>query len=111
MNSVNIHSRDDIENEFIHKVLHGDTHNRNNNNSNLPTLLVIHCEFSSHRGPLLASHLRNCDRIINQDHYPKLFYPDILILDGGYKAVLITSLIMLSMPVRWDEFTGKSAEL
>ncbi|CAI1629942.1 hypothetical protein SEUBUCD646_0M01780 [Saccharomyces eubayanus] len=87
MNSINIHSRDDIENEFIHKVLHGDTHNRNKNNNNLPTLLIIHCEFSSHRGPLLASHLRNCDRIINQDHYPKLFYPDILILDGGYKAV------------------------
>ncbi|EJS42449.1 mih1p [Saccharomyces arboricola H-6] len=83
INSVNIHSRDDIENEFIHKVLHSDT----NNNNNLPTLLIIHCEFSSHRGPLLASHLRNCDRMINQDYYPKLFYPDILILDGGYKAV------------------------
>ncbi|CAI4035515.1 hypothetical protein SMKI_13G1640 [Saccharomyces mikatae IFO 1815] len=82
-NSINIHSRDDIENEFIHKVLHGDS----SNNNNLPTLLIIHCEFSSHRGPSLASHLRNCDRIINQDHYPKLFYPDILILDGGYKAV------------------------
>ncbi|AJP40741.1 AHL_G0041020.mRNA.1.CDS.1 [Saccharomyces cerevisiae] len=83
INSVNVHSRDDIENEFIHKVLHSDT----SNNNNLPTLLIIHCEFSSHRGPSLASHLRNCDRIINQDHYPKLFYPDILILDGGYKAV------------------------
>ena len=83
INSVNIHSRDELEYEFIHKVLHNDT----STNNTLPTLLIIHCEFSSHRGPSLASHLRNCDRIINQDHYPKLFYPDILILDGGYKAV------------------------
>lgn len=51
-----------------------------------PTLLIFHCEFSSHRGPTLASHLRNCDRTINQDEYPRLYYPDIVILDGGYKS-------------------------
>ncbi|CAI4048034.1 hypothetical protein SKDZ_13G1680 [Saccharomyces kudriavzevii ZP591] len=95
INSVNIHSREDIESEFIHKVLHSDT-----NNSNLPTLLIIHCEFSSHRGPSLASHLRNCDRIMNQDRYPKLFYPDILILDGGYKAVF-DSFPELCYPCRY----------
>lgn len=54
-------------------------------NTKKPILLIFHCEFSSHRGPTLASHLRNCDRIINQDNYPKLYYPDILLLDGGYK--------------------------
>lgn len=54
-------------------------------NTKKPILLIFHCEFSSHRGPALASHLRNCDRIINQDNYPKLYYPDILLLDGGYK--------------------------
>lgn len=34
----------------------------------------------------MASHLRNCDRIFNCEEYPNLFYPDILILEGGYKS-------------------------
>lgn len=48
-------------------------------------LLIFHCEFSSCRGPSLASHLRRSDRMLNSDNYPKLTYPDIVILDGGYR--------------------------
>ncbi|GMM58174.1 putative tyrosine protein phosphatase [Maudiozyma humilis] len=50
-----------------------------------PRLLIFHCEFSEHRGPKLAAAFRNHDRIANHDHYPKLYYPDIVVLDGGYK--------------------------
>ncbi len=49
-------------------------------------LLVFHCELSSHRGPLMATHLRKCDRTLNINHYPHLNYPNILILQGGYKS-------------------------
>ncbi|QPG77391.1 hypothetical protein FOA43_004804 [Brettanomyces nanus] len=48
-------------------------------------LLVFHCEFSSHRGPLMANSLRNWDRCLNRENYPNLYYPDIVILEGGYK--------------------------
>lgn len=47
-------------------------------------LLVFHCEYSAFRGPLLAAHLRHCDRQRNRQLYPRLTFPDIVILDGGY---------------------------
>lgn len=72
-NALNISSREDLEREFIH------------NERSVPTLLIFHCEFSSYRGPMMASHLRNCDRMVNYDNYPDLLYPDILVLEGGYK--------------------------
>jgi len=48
-------------------------------------LLVFHCEFSSRRGPLMANNLRSWDRCLNRDNYPELYYPDVVILEGGYK--------------------------
>ncbi|KAG7838874.1 hypothetical protein KL942_003870 [Ogataea angusta] len=48
-------------------------------------LLIFHCEFSSHRGPLMANLLRTWDRYLNKEYYPHLYYPDIVILEGGYK--------------------------
>lgn len=48
-------------------------------------LIIFHCEYSSYRGPSMALHLRSCDRNLNQDNYPHLDFPDILILEGGYK--------------------------
>lgn len=47
-------------------------------------LLVFHCEYSAHRGPRMAKHLRNLDRQRNINRYPFLSYPDIAILSGGY---------------------------
>lgn len=34
----------------------------------------------------MASHLRTCDRNKNQDNYPHLDFPNILVLEGGYKS-------------------------
>lgn len=48
------------------------------------TLIVLHCEYSAHRAPRIALHLRSRDRILNAHRYPKLFYPEVYILDGGY---------------------------
>lgn len=50
------------------------------------TLLVFHCEYSAHRAPLMARHIRSEDRTVNAEHYPRLTYPEVYILDGGYSA-------------------------
>lgn len=46
-------------------------------------VLIFHCEFSSERGPKLAKYTREMDR--SRNHYPRLHYPEIYIMDGGYK--------------------------
>jgi len=48
------------------------------------TLLVFHCEYSKHRAPMTAKFIRNFDRQFNAIQYPKLSYPEMYILDGGY---------------------------
>ncbi|KAF2101603.1 mitotic inducer phosphatase cdc25 [Rhizodiscina lignyota] len=50
------------------------------------TLLLLHCEFSVHRAPLMAEHVRRHDRRVNEASYPKLNYPELYVLDGGYNA-------------------------
>lgn len=53
-------------------------------------LLIFHCEYSVFRGPTMASHLRKIDRVYNADNYPDLLYPDMVVLDGGYKRFFDT---------------------
>ncbi|KAF7559546.1 hypothetical protein G7046_g4615 [Stylonectria norvegica] len=50
------------------------------------TLLVFHCEYSAHRAPLMARHVRSEDRTANAECYPRLTYPEVYILDGGYSG-------------------------
>ncbi|KAH6898624.1 hypothetical protein B0T10DRAFT_115665 [Thelonectria olida] len=50
------------------------------------TLLIFHCEYSAHRAPLMARHVRSEDRTVNAEFYPKLTYPEVYILDGGYSG-------------------------
>lgn len=47
-------------------------------------LIIFHCEFSQNRGPEVASIFREFDRKINEECYPKLIYPDVYVLHGGY---------------------------
>ncbi|CAG2193719.1 STG [Mytilus edulis] len=49
-------------------------------------ILIFHCEFSSERAPKLCRYLRNKDRELNSDKYPFLTFPELYILDGGYKS-------------------------
>ncbi|ROV96555.1 hypothetical protein VMCG_07761 [Cytospora schulzeri] len=50
------------------------------------TLLLFHCEYSVHRAPLMARHIRSQDRTVNAECYPKLTYPEVYILEGGYSG-------------------------
>ncbi|KAL1493446.1 hypothetical protein ABEB36_011497 [Hypothenemus hampei] len=54
--------------------------------SNKRNILVFHCEFSSERGPNLYRYLRKEDRTKNMKDYPLLNYPEIYLLEGGYKS-------------------------
>ena len=49
------------------------------------TVLIFHCEFSQNRGPQMASLFREKDRELNKMEYPNLYYPNVFILDGGYR--------------------------
>ncbi|TGZ78628.1 Rhodanese-like protein [Ascodesmis nigricans] len=49
-------------------------------------LVIFHCEYSAHRAPRMALHLRKRDRHINMSNYPNLHYPNVYILQGGYSS-------------------------
>ncbi|KAF8638858.1 hypothetical protein AX17_001914 [Amanita inopinata Kibby_2008] len=55
------------------------------------TILVFHCEFSAKRAPTFAKHLRAKDRAMNNHFYPKIHYPEVYILEGGYCQYFKTS--------------------
>ncbi|EHB04309.1 M-phase inducer phosphatase 2, partial [Heterocephalus glaber] len=46
-------------------------------------ILIFHCEFSSERGPRMCRFIRERDRAAND--YPRLYYPEMYVLKGGYK--------------------------
>ena len=56
-------------------------------------VLIFHCEFSSERGPKLSRFLRSQDRMMNKDCYPYLHYPELYLLDGGYKVYFETEKV------------------
>lgn len=76
--AININSKVQLEDQLLSPLLSRETDHEER------LLLVFHCEYSAHRGPRMAMHLRNRDRQVNMKRYPKLYYPDIAILEGGY---------------------------
>ncbi|OTB06596.1 hypothetical protein M426DRAFT_104706 [Hypoxylon sp. CI-4A] len=53
------------------------------------TLLIFHCEYSACRAPMMARHIRAEDRMANAEYYPRLTYPEVYILDGGYSEFFV----------------------
>ena len=47
-------------------------------------MFIFHCEFSQSRGPGLYQAVRETDRVVNENRWPKLFYPEIYMLKGGF---------------------------
>ncbi|XP_070541103.1 M-phase inducer phosphatase-like [Ptychodera flava] len=81
MGAKNIYTKGEILEEFL-----GKEKLRSLSKSKKKHIIVFHCEFSSERAPNLNRFLRNKDRDLNKDNYPALHYPELYLLEGGYKA-------------------------
>ncbi|ORY04162.1 Rhodanese-like protein [Basidiobolus meristosporus CBS 931.73] len=73
--AVNLSTKDELENHLLE-----------NFDFNKRTVIIFHCEYSSQRGPRMALHLRSRDRELNSMDYPNLYFPQLYILDGGYRS-------------------------
>ena len=79
MGAKNMTSPNEIYREFFEtqdKIVH---HMRRD------TIIVLHWEFSSHRGPQVYNLIRKTDRKINESKYPLISYPELYLLENGYK--------------------------
>ena len=75
--AINLYTKEAIHEQLIQpSSLHHTGH----------TIIVFHCEFSSERGPKMCRFLRKQDRAAHTDSYPQLYYPEIYVMHGGYKA-------------------------
>lgn len=79
----NLYTNDEIIEEFLKKPIVP-------TNKDKRIVIIFHCEFSSERGPKLSRFLRKQDRQANKDCYPNLYYPELYLLDGGYKSFFET---------------------
>ena len=70
--AVNINKPEELKSAFFDEIFPN-------------SIIVFHCEFSHNRGPDMAAIFRGFDRDLNKERYPDLFYPNVYILDGGYK--------------------------
>lgn len=75
----NMSSPSQIYHEFFSSEDKIETHMRKN------SIIVLHCEFSTHRGPQTYNLIRKTDRKINEQRYPQLCYPELYLLEHGYK--------------------------
>ncbi|KAK1332729.1 hypothetical protein QTO34_007412 [Cnephaeus nilssonii] len=77
--AVNLHMEDEVEDFLLKKPISPADGKR--------VIVVFHCEFSSERGPRMCRYVRERDRLSNE--YPKLHYPELYILKGGYKEFFL----------------------
>uniref|UniRef100_A0A452SE32 M-phase inducer phosphatase n=1 Tax=Ursus americanus TaxID=9643 RepID=A0A452SE32_URSAM len=83
--AVNLHMEEEVEDFLLKKPI-------------VPTdgkrvIVVFHCEFSSERGPRMCRYVRERDRLGNE--YPKLHYPELYVLKGGYKEFFLKCQCLL----------------
>ncbi|KAI9217123.1 Rhodanese-like domain-containing protein, partial [Blastocladiella britannica] len=81
--AINVNSFEDLDTMFFGRTTSGST--KRAAAAMHDTALIFHCEFSSHRAPAMAMHLRAQDRIVNMARYPDVHFPEIYVLEGGYK--------------------------
>ena len=74
--AINLYTKQAIQNFLNDTVTSSDKNH----------VVIFHCEFSSERGPKMYRHLRSLDRDLNKDSYPRLNFPEVYLLEGGYKA-------------------------
>jgi M-phase inducer tyrosine phosphatase len=48
-------------------------------------VVVFYCELSRNRGPTQAAIFREIDRAFNRPRYPVVFYPEVFVLEGGFR--------------------------
>ncbi|XP_070247283.1 M-phase inducer phosphatase 1 isoform X1 [Myotis yumanensis] len=77
--AVNLHMEDEVEDFLLKKPISPADGKR--------VIVVFHCEFSSERGPRMCRYVRERDRLSNE--YPRLHYPELYILKGGYKEFFL----------------------
>ncbi|PRP79310.1 M-phase inducer phosphatase 1 isoform 1 [Planoprotostelium fungivorum] len=73
--AVNVSTYETLENIFLQPIIQDSKR----------TIIIFHCEFSSKRGPNMCKYLRKRDRELHLDCYPELYYPEIYVMEGGYK--------------------------
>ncbi|EAY16757.1 Rhodanese-like domain containing protein [Trichomonas vaginalis G3] len=71
-NAFNLSSPDQLKEKFI-------------DNPEPRAVFVFHCEFSHNRGPSIAQIFREMDRFANKSRHPAIYYPNVYILEGGYR--------------------------
>lgn len=77
--AVNLHMEEEVEEFLLKKPIVSTDGKR--------VIVVFHCEFSSERGPRMCRYVRERDRLGNE--YPKLHYPELYVLKGGYKEFFL----------------------
>ncbi|KAJ1911777.1 m-phase inducer phosphatase [Tieghemiomyces parasiticus] len=75
--AINVSTPDDLDAHFLAQPPALDCPKRR--------LVIFHCEYSLHRAPNMAMSLRNRDRQLNAMSYPQLCYPEVYVLQGGYR--------------------------
>ena len=92
----NIYTNEGILEEFMKNPIKSE-------NSEKRVVIIFHCEFSSERGPKLSRFLRSKDRLSNKDCYPNLHYPELYLLDGGYKSFFESQKVcILNISLEWQ---------
>ena len=88
--AINVYQEEELKKMYLDNPLPPLTDGRRR-------VFVFHCEFSSHRGPKLLRYLRKQDREANLENYPALYYPELYLLNEGYKVFFEHTQVRLFM--------------